>query len=302
MNPISSAVPGGTPAAEFELDEGFVAGLLADQHPDLAHLSLQAVGAGWDNALFRLGDDLAVRLPRRAAAAPLIRHEQEWLPRLAAQIRLPAPIPLRIGVPARGYPWHWSVVPWLSGEPAALNPPAASQARVLAEFLRALHTAAPADAPENPVRGVPLYQRAASVETRMQRLERTTDMLTPEIRHSWELALDAPLDVPATWLHGDLHSGNVLVEQGAICGIIDWGDLTSGDCATDLAAIWVLFAEADARQAALRTYGPLSSATLLRARGWAILFGVMLLDSGLVDNPLNAAIGERTLRHAAEPL
>ena len=105
----------GTPIAEFAIDTAFVAGLLADQHPDLAHLPLRVVDAGWDNAMFRLGDHLAVRLPRRAAAAPLIAHEQTWLLRLADQLSLPVPAPQRIGGPARGYPWRWSVVPWLKG-------------------------------------------------------------------------------------------------------------------------------------------------------------------------------------------
>src|SRR5215216_4629259 len=94
----------GTPAAEFAIDSALVAGLLADQHPDLAPLPLHAIDAGWDNALFRLGDQLAVRLPRRAIAAPLIINEQTWLPRLSDQLTLPIPAPIRIGAPARGYP------------------------------------------------------------------------------------------------------------------------------------------------------------------------------------------------------
>jgi aminoglycoside phosphotransferase (APT) family kinase protein len=113
------------------------------------------------------------------------------------------------------------------------------------------------------------------------------------------MALHAPLDVSPTLLHGDLHPRNVLVEQGVITGIIDWGDITSGDCATDLASIWMLFAEPRARQDALAAYGSLSEATLHRAKGWVVFFGVMLLDSGLIDNPRNAAIGERTLRRVA---
>jgi aminoglycoside phosphotransferase (APT) family kinase protein len=110
MDAAGASALTGTPPAEFAIDSAFVAGLLADQHPDLAHLPLRAIDAGWDNALFRLGDHLAVRLPRRAAAAPLIAHEQRWLPRLADQLTLPVPAPYRIGTPARGYPWHWSVV------------------------------------------------------------------------------------------------------------------------------------------------------------------------------------------------
>src|SRR5215510_12607026 len=101
----------GTPVAEFEIDRAFVAGLLADQHPDLAHMPLRVVDGGWDNVMFRLGDHLSVRLPRRTAAAALIAHEQTWLPRLAAQLALPVPVPYRLGTPARGYPWRWSVLP-----------------------------------------------------------------------------------------------------------------------------------------------------------------------------------------------
>jgi aminoglycoside phosphotransferase (APT) family kinase protein len=145
----------GTPVAEFEIDRALVSGLLADQHPDLAHMPLQVVDAGWDNAMFRLGDHLSVRLPRRTAAATLIAHEQTWLPRLADQLALPVPAPYRIGTPACGYPWRWSVLPWLQGMAADQNEPYVSQARPFAAFLRSLHVPAPADAPTNPVRSRP---------------------------------------------------------------------------------------------------------------------------------------------------
>jgi aminoglycoside phosphotransferase (APT) family kinase protein len=289
------AHPAGTPAAEVQIDAMLVAGLLADQHPDLAQLPLKIVDAGWDNALFRLGDQLAVRLPRRAAAAPLVVHEQRWLPHLAERLPLTVPAPSRTGAPGRGYPWHWSVVPWLPGSAADLHPPHPAQAAPFAAFLRSLHLAAPADAPANPVRGVALRERAAGVEERMRRLEATTSHITPQLRQLWEAAVRAPLDAPATWLHGDLHPRNMLVEEGVITGIIDWGDITSGDCATDLAAIWMLFSDPQARASALDAYGALSEATLLRARGWAILFGLVLLETGLADNPRNALIGAQTL-------
>jgi aminoglycoside phosphotransferase (APT) family kinase protein len=275
---------------------------LADQHPDLAHLPLREVDSGWDNAIYRLGDSLAVRLPRRAAAVTLIAHEQTWLPRLADRLALPVPAPHRIGTPARGYPWRWSVLPWLKGTAADQNEPDASQARPFAAFLRSLHVPAPADAPTNPMRGVPLDQRAGTVGARMQRLASKTNVITPQITHIWHVALDAPLDVTPTWLRGDLHPRNVLVDDGVITGIIDWGDITSGDCATDLASIWMLFADPHARQDALAAYAPLSEATLQRARGWAVLFGVMLLETGLNDHPRHAAIGERTLRRVAESM
>jgi aminoglycoside phosphotransferase (APT) family kinase protein len=291
----------GTPSAEVAIDAALVVALLRAQHPDLAHLPLQAVDAGWDNAMFRLGESWAVRLPRRSLAAALIVHEQAWLPQLSGRLSLPVPVPYRIGTPACGYPWPWSVVPWLKGTAADQNEPRQPEAPVLAAFLRSLHVAAPADAPINPFRGVPLRARAEAVAPRIERLAANTDAITPRIRDIWNAALEAPVDVSPTWLHGDLHPRNVLVERGAISGIIDWGDITSGDRATDLASIWMLFDEAGARLDALASYGALSEATLLRAKGWAVFFGVVLLDTGLNDNPRHAVIGERVLRRVADP-
>jgi aminoglycoside phosphotransferase (APT) family kinase protein len=288
--------PIGTPAAEHVIDTDLVGRLLADQHPDLAQLPLAAIDAGWDNAMFRLGDRLVVRLPRRAAGAPLITHEQRWLPQLADRLALPIPVPYRTGMPACGYPWNWSILPWLPGEAADQQPPLPDQATPFAAFLRSLHTSAPADAPRNAVRGGPLRERAPFAEQRLQRLLDRTRLITPQICQIWHAALSAPIDVPATWLHGDLHPRNVLVEQGTISGVIDWGDITSGDRATDLAAIWMLFDEPQARRMALTAYSDLSAATLARARGWAVHFATILLDSGLVDNPRHALIGELTLR------
>jgi aminoglycoside phosphotransferase (APT) family kinase protein len=303
MNPDAlSLSPSSTPQAEFAIDRALVAGLLDEQLADLAPLPLHAIDAGWDNAIFRLGDRLAVRLPRRAAAANLIIHEQKWLPYLAGRLGLPVPVPCRFGTPAHGYPWRWSVVPWLDGVTADLSEPAATQSRPLAAFLRSLHRPAPADAPANPVRGVPLWQRREMVEARMQRLSSKTSLITTQIEQLWASALHAPLDIPPTWIHGDLHPRNVLVDREAITGIIDWGDLAAGDSATDLASIWMLFGDPRARQAALKAYGSISEATLQRAKGWAILFGVVMLETGLSDNPRNAEIGTHTLRRVLESM
>ena len=169
MNSGNTA-PLGTPAAEVTLEPELVAGLITDQHPDLAHLPLQVLKSGWDNVMFRLGEHLLVRMPRRAAAASLVINEQTWLPRLASRLPLPIPAPLGIGSPGRGYPWHWSIVPWLAGTGADQHEPAASQAGPFGMFLRALHVSAPVDAPANPFRGGPLSQYAAVTNERMQRL------------------------------------------------------------------------------------------------------------------------------------
>lgn len=289
----------GTPEADYPIDERLVRDLLSDQHPDLADLPLRPLGEGWDNAMFRLGDELTVRLPRREIAAPLIVNEQDWLPSLVGALPVAIPVPVRVGIPGRGYPWRWSVLPWLEGTPADQALPDANQAAPLAAFLLALHKPAPADAPVNPVRGVSLQSRAAGVEERLQRLRTKTDLVTQEIDTVWQAALAAPVATDVSWLHGDMHAQNVLVRDGVISGVIDWGDITSGDVATDLACVWMLLSEASARDDALSRYVPCDD-TLARAKGWAVLFGAVLLDTGLVDNPRHAAVGAATLRRISE--
>jgi aminoglycoside phosphotransferase (APT) family kinase protein len=134
---------------------------------------------------------------------------------------------------------------------------------------------------------------------RMKRLEKLTNSISIEIRSLWQEALNAPIDVESTWIHGDLHPRNILIENGKICGAIDWGDMTAGDRANDLAAFWFLFPDPQVRQQAIATYGGISAATIARAKGWAIFFGVVLLDSGLVDCPRNAVIGQKILECVA---
>lgn len=149
----------GKPAAEVEIDERAAHALLLDQHPDLAGLPLRHVDSGWDNVMFRLGDELALRFPRRKIAAALIEHEQTWLPAVARSLPLPVPVPLRVGQPGRGYPWRWSILPWLTGTTADQCAPRSDQAAMFGKFLASLHRPAPPDAPRNPYRGVPLRNR-----------------------------------------------------------------------------------------------------------------------------------------------
>jgi aminoglycoside phosphotransferase (APT) family kinase protein len=290
------AAGSGTPTAELEIGVDLVRALLAAQHPDLAIRTIRPAASGWDNAMFRIGEDLAARLPRRAAAAPLILNEQRWLPSLAEGLPLAISAPARLGVAGEGYPYAWSVVPWLTGEPADLSPPNADQAAVLAGFLRALHRAPPPDAPRNPFRGVALSDRADAVEARMARLGA---MIDPRVQPIWIDALAAPIDVAATWLHGDLHGRNVLVEVGRFSAVIDWGDVCQGDPATDLAAVWSLLSGVETRERTLTAYG-VTADTLRRARGWAVCFGVMLLDAGQIDDPRLAAAGAATLARLVE--
>ncbi len=290
----------GTPDAEFHVDEALVRHLLEDQHTDLAQLPLRFVDSGWDNVTYRLGDDLAVRVPRRTIADTLIANEQDWLPKLAQRLPLPVPTPLRLGKPTSDYPWRWSILPWLEGRSVDLSPLDADQGKVLGGFLRTLHVSAPADAPLSEVRGVALSGRIEAVGPRMARLEKNTKAITPRIKTLWQDALAAPLDAAPCWLHGDLHARNVLAHEGRITGVIDWGDMCAGDPACDLSSLWMLLPNAAARDAAHIAYGEISEATWARAKGWAVLMGTMLLDSGLANTPQLAAMGKFTLQQVLE--
>lgn len=195
-----------TPPAEVDLSEDLVRVLLAEQHPDLADRPVRLVAHGWDNATFHLGDDLAVRLPRRESAARLVEHEQRWLGVLAALCPVPAPV--RTGRASATFGWAWSVVPWFDGLPVADRPVAerTAWASILADALAALHVPAPADAPVNPVRGGALAGRATALRERLDAGH--LDGIVPDARARadalWRDALAAPAwpGVPL-WLHGD---------------------------------------------------------------------------------------------------
>ena len=288
------------PPAEVDITPELVRGLLRAQHPDLANASIQPVDAGWDNAVFRIGTQLAARLPRRRAAVELLAKEQKWLPQLAPRLPLRVPVPVRVGVPGDGYPWRWSLVPWFHGSPADLGATDREQGATLATFFRALHVPAPANAPRNDWRGVPLAGRRAVVEERIHRLGKEMSAAAGKIEKIWLRALDAPLDTPATWLHGDLHSQNVIVDGGKLTAIIDWGDLCQGDRATDLAATWMVLGDIVARDATIRLCPGVSDATWARARGWAIFFGMLMSDMEQAGNARHGAAGRMTLGRLAE--
>ena len=282
-----------TPDADYAIAPPTVRDLLRDQHADLADLPIRALDAGWDNAMFRLGDTLLVRLPRRAPAAALLEREQTWLPYLAPQLPLPVPAPVRIGHPGRGYPWRWSVVDWHPGSPADRAEVHPGQADALVDFLRTLHRPAPANTPVHTSRGVPLARQRARTEERLAALP---VRLAQAARPVWERALAAPPARDACLLHGDLHPRNVIVQNGVLAAVIDWGDLCAGDVATDLASLWMLFDDARARARALARYGP-TPATLDRALGWAVVFGALL--GTIEDDVHHRKVGRATLQRLA---
>ncbi|MCP3994175.1 MAG: aminoglycoside phosphotransferase family protein [bacterium] len=291
--------PPGIPPAEVTITDDLVAQLLEDQHPDLAGKDLRLFGSGWDNTTYRLGADLAVRMPRRQLGADMMGKELRWVSELALKLPLPVGAPLRVGRPALGYPWPWSIVEWIEGVSAEMTAPAPSEATRLGGFLRALHTSAPASAPVNPWRGGALADRAFSVEQRLERL-RPEDITVParRVAEVWEKAKAVPLGASEpVWLHGDLHPRNVIVRGERIEAVIDWGDLCVGDPATDVAAAWLLFPNGSHSQFR-DAYGSIPSDTWERARGWAVFFGVVMVDAGRIDDDRWAECGRVALERA----
>ena len=288
---------GPKPPTEVTIEQSLVRALLQEQHTDLAHLALIDVGEGWDNKLFRLGDDLAVRLPRRAASAASIEQEQKWLPQLSSRLPLPVPVPLRIGRPGSGFPWSWSVVPWFTGESALVAPPqdVAPVVVALGRFLRALHQPAPANAPHNPWRGVPLPTREKRVREQLRQLNGLVDGVA--VLRLWERLVSAPpWSGPPLWIHGDLHPGNLLVSGSRLSAVIDFGDLAAGDPATDLSVIWML--PPSARLIFLTStrseFNAIDNDSWMRARGWALALGLAYLASSRDDQAMGA-LGRATI-------
>ena len=312
------------PAADVGVDPELVGALVRAQFPELAHLEPRFADDGWDNVVYRLGPELAVRLPRRDAAHVLLLHEIRWLPFLAPRLPLPVPVPLHRGKPGEGYPYHWVIVPWLAGRSAAMVPAAARDdyAVALAAFFRALHVPAPADAPRNPVRGVPLRLRDEAVRPRLRAVSAPQRGALLEM---WERGLAEAEHVgPRLWLHGDPHPHNVLVREGAsaaadgnggpaagpgaghaaalLGGVIDFGDLTAGDPASDLAVAWLHFTprgRAEFRER-LAGHGLYSPGTWVRARAWAANYA-SLMSALPPGDPLHAVGTHGIEQLIAEP-
>lgn len=291
------------PAAEIDLTTELVRQLLEAQFPKLAELPLSVASNGWDNVLFRLGDDLVVRMPRRQAAAQLVENEIRWLPELEQGLPLQVPTPIHAGSPTSFYPWSWSIIPWVNGRAIGTRPfvDEESAARLLGQFLAVLHRPAPEGFPPNPYRGIPLSQGAETTEQRFSVLDTKPD-LQQRLRPLWNEALAAtPWRGAPIWIHGDLHPANIIITDDKISSVIDFGDVTAGDPATDLLIAWALFgseARDVFRLAAETKTRPIDDAMWVRGRGWAIRHGLAVLSAS-ADNPEMHAIALRTLEGAA---
>ncbi len=285
------------PAATVVVSTAVVRSLLVQQRPDLAHLHLKAVSNGWDNAIFRLGTELAVRLPRRPEAVPLILHEQLYLPDVAERSPTPVPAPVHAGRPSPNFPWPWSIVRWIEGTPAVDIDPADRReaAEDLASFVASVNIPAPADAPINPFRGVPLRARSTTVLERLadgRRYPQAADLAA-----MWAMALDAPdWSGPPLWIHGDLHPANVLLSSdGSLAGVVDFGDIGAGDPAVDLAVAWLMFDDGGRQRFIAAFDGSVDGMTWVRARGWAVALSAAMLSNS-DDNPQMFSVGEFGLR------
>jgi len=286
------------PEAEIDVTADLVGELIRQQHPDLlAELTL--VANGWDNVIFRLGRTRTVRLPRRQVAADLITKEQRWLPELAAGLPLAIPVPERVGRPTVEFPWFWSIGPWFRGE-ALTTVPVADRVRYaagIAEFFAALHLPAAADAPRNPVRGIPLAGRAELAGQLFAMLE-----LPDRLHELWNELLTTPEWAgPPIWVHGDPHPANILIKDGRLAAVIDFGDLCGGDPATDLAAGWLAFDRSGWQifhdhYVAIRGH---DRDLWRRARGWALSIGLSLVANS-DDNQMLAAIGTHALEQVLQ--
>ncbi|MFD4556290.1 aminoglycoside phosphotransferase family protein [Streptomyces sp. NPDC058469] len=272
-------------ATETDIDEALIRDLLREQHPDLADRPLRLGALGWDNQVWRLGDELAVRLPWMTESADeLLRKEHTWLPGLAPHLPLPIPVPQRLGEPSERFPRPWLVTTWVPGEPADRAPATRAEeaAVALAAFLTALHRPAPEGAPERRGRGGPLADHAGGFTRGLASASELGLIPDPDaVRAVWEDAVAAPgWAGPPLWLHGDLHPANVLTRNGTFSGVIDFGDLFAGDPAYDLAAAWILLPDG-AADLFHEAYRPApDAATLRRARGCAVLRALAGLHIG----------------------
>jgi aminoglycoside phosphotransferase (APT) family kinase protein len=284
---------------ETTVDAALVARLLSAQFPKYANLQLVPVHhGGTDNAIFRLGADKVIRLPRHSESAVQVDKEAAWLPLLAPYLPLATPVPIAKGEPGEGYPFSWTICPWFEGElPDPDNLPDAPQlARTLASFVRALQaidaTGGPSPGPHNFRRGAPLMHRDKSMRAALVAARDMTD--TEAAAKAWDADMHAPVwKGSPVWIHGDLHPGNLLLQQGRLHAVLDFGGLGVGDPACDLLAAWYLFSPEV--RAIFREALQVGDASWARGRGWALSMAMIALPFYRTTSPSIVAISQRVI-------
>jgi aminoglycoside phosphotransferase (APT) family kinase protein len=285
-------------ADELDIDAALVTRLVAEQFPRWAELTVtQVASAGTDNAMYRLGDDMVVRLPRLPGGARQIGKEHRWLPHLAPHLPLAVPEPLALGEPGAGYELPWGVYRWLDGDNAYDVPltELAESARELGAFVAALRSVD--DATDGPPswRGGPVAGNDAEVRDAIRDLG-ADGVLDPELATAaWEETLALPQWSGApVWIHGDLLPGNLLADDGRLTSVIDFGGIGVGDPACDTMAAWTVF-DAGTREL-FREAADVDDAIWARGRGWALCFGLTADHYyGGGKNPVLAAVARRAV-------
>lgn len=277
-----------------------VARLIAEQFPHWADLPVRPVRhSGWDNRSFRLGETMLVRLPSAEGYVPQVEKEHRWLPYLAERLPLPIPEPLAKGRPSSDYPWPWSIYRWLDGEPLALQLSGTDLvllAKDVAAFLRALHAV---DASDGPPAGAHNFHRGGSLlvydEEARAAIEAASDEVDAQLVLTiWEAALASRWQARPVWVHGDIAEGNLLMKDGRLCAVIDFGSSGVGDPASDLILAWnVLDAES---RAVFRQALSLDPATWERGRGWALWKAMIVLAAERGRDERLSEWSRRTIR------
>ncbi|WP_258725383.1 aminoglycoside phosphotransferase family protein [Cellulomonas sp. NS3] len=254
---------------EVVVDAALVRRLVAEQHPRWADLPVvHASSAGTDNAMFRLGDDLAVRLPRIPWAADGVAHEQRWLPVIGPALPVETPVPLALGAPDHGYPWPWSVYTWLEGAPPGPADVTEQLVHDLAGCLAVLHALDVPGGPPNH-RGLTLDARDAVTRESIAAMRGMPGIDTDAVTAVWDAAFDLPTcEPPGVWIHSDIAPGNLLVRGGRLTGLIDFAGVSRGDRAVDLQVAWNLLPRA--LRPVLREALDVDEATWLRSRAWSL--------------------------------
>jgi len=275
-----------------------VSRLIAAQFPQWADLPVRPVDEdGWDNATFRLGETMSVRLPSAEHYVEAVEKEHRWLPVLARELPLPIPVPLGMGKPGSDYPMPWSVYQWIDGDPVTDDNAAdmCQFAADLADFLAALYRIDPADGPlpgqHNWFRGGPLDVYDDETQEELVALNGHIDTnLAAEI---WQAALASTFDGPPVWFHGDAQPGNLLIENGRLSAVIDFGTCGIGDPSCDTTIAWTFLSGESSKIFKERL--PVDSATWVRGRGWAVWKAMKVLVMELADDPEGAAFTKRVI-------
>jgi aminoglycoside phosphotransferase (APT) family kinase protein len=270
------------------IDAALAHRLVSEQFPEWKNCPVRLVGlSGWDNRTFHLGDEMLIRMPSAADYALQVDKEHKWLPKLAPLLPIQIPTPLAIGKPAHGYPWNWSVYRWIIGTSAASEPitDLNAFAKDLAQFLIALQSI---DSTNGPAPGLHSFYRGGSLKTYDLETRQALALLKGKIdvdaaKKIWETALFSSWQGAPVWVHGDISAGNLLLQNGRLSAVIDFGQLTIGDPACDLAIAWTLF-HSKSREIFHSTL-LLDHETWARAKAWT-LWKALVVAAGFT-NPDN---------------